>query len=277
MSGNDREPSSGLDLFGLWDLLWQGRWFVIGITSVFIAAGVSYALLATEKFRADVVLTAAGQRSVPGALGQLGGLAALAGVSIGSNNMSVPVAVLQSKGLAREFIEGAKIEDVLLGDDPPKDADIRDAITVFERQVRRVYEDKRNGLVTLSIEWHDPVVAAQWANDLVGRLNDRMRRQALEEAERNVAYLGREMSVSDVVSQQQSIGRVLEAELQKLVLARGNDEFALRIVDRATPPKERYSPKRAVIALLAAVLGFISSVVFLLGQRAFRARLRPDR
>jgi uncharacterized protein involved in exopolysaccharide biosynthesis len=277
MSGNEREFSSRLDVFALWELLWSGRWLVIGISSGFVAIGVAYALLATEKFRAEVVLTAAGQRSMPGALNQLGGLAALAGVTIGSNSVAVPVAVLESDGLARQFIEEMKIEDVLLGDDPPDDADIRDAILVFSRDVRRVYEDRRTGLVTLTIEWHDPLVAAQWANQLVARLNERMRRQALEEAERNVAYLRREMSSSDVVSQQQSIGRVLEAEMQKLVLARGNEEFALRIVDRATPPKQRFSPKRTVTVLLAGILGFISSVVFLLGRRAFQARIGPDR
>lgn len=276
MSENQRAPTSGLDLFALWELLWKGRWWVIGISTAFVVIGVTYALLATEKFRAEVVLTSAGQRSIPGALNQLGGLAALAGVSIGSNNVAVPVAVLESRGLARQFIEEMKIEDMLLGDDPPEDADVRDAILVFERDVRGVYEDKRTGLVTLTIDWHDPVVAAQWANQLVAGLNERMRRQALDEAERNVTYLRREMASSDVVSQQQSIGRVLESEMQKLVLARGNEEFAFRIVDRATPPKQRYSPKRAVTVLLAAILGFISSVVFLLGRRAFQARIRSN-
>ena len=273
MAGRPKGASTpDLDFVALWGLLWQGRWFVIGITGIFIAVGVSYALLAKEKFRAEVIMASSGQRSVPNALNQLGGLAALAGVSIGSNNVAVPVAVLQSRGLAKEFIEEMKIQDELLKDKSGDDLDTRDAVTVFEEDVRAVFEERRTGIVTLTIEWTDPVVAADWANKLVAKLNDRLRRQALEEAERNVSYLRKEMASTDVVSQQQSIGRVLEAEMQKLLLARGNDEFALKILDRATPPKKRSAPKRTVIVLVALILGFFVSIVFLLGRRTLEAQ-----
>lgn len=266
------KATADLDIVALWRLLWQGRWIVIGITGMFIAAGVSYALLAKEKFRAEVIMSSSGQRSIPNALNQLGGLAALAGVSIGSNNVAVPVAVLQSRGLAKEFIEEMKIQDELLKGKSGDDLDARDAVTVFVEDVRTVFEERRTGIVTLTIEWTDPTVAADWANKLVARLNDRLRSQALEEAERNVAYLRKEMAATDVVSQQQSIGRVLEAEMQKLLLARGNDDFALKILDRATPPKKRSSPKRTVIVVVAAILGFLVSVSYLLGRRSFEAR-----
>jgi len=267
-----RASTADLDIVALWNLLWQGRWFVIGITGFFIVAGISYALLAKEKFRAEVIMSSSGQRSIPNALNQLGGLAALAGVSIGSNNVAVPVAVLQSRGLAKEFIEEMKIQDALLKDKSGDDVDARDAVMVFVEDVRTVLEERRTGIVTLSIEWTDPVVAADWANKLVAKLNDRLRRSALEEAERNVAYLEKEMAATDVISQQQSIGRVLEAEMQKLMLARGNDEFALKILDRATPPKKRSAPKRTVIVLVAAIFGFFVSVGFLLGRRTLEAR-----
>lgn len=266
------KATADLDIVALWRLLWQGRWLVIGITGVFVVAGVSYALLAKEKFRAEVIMSSSGQRSIPNALNQLGGLAALAGVSIGSNNVAVPVAVLQSRGLAKEFIEDMKIQDELLKGKSGDDLDARDAVTVFVEDVRTVFEERRTGIVTLTIEWTDPVVAADWANKLVARLNDRLRSQALEEAERNVAYLRKEMAATDVVSQQQSIGRVLEAEMQKLLLARGNDDFALKILDRATPPKKRSSPKRTVIVIVAAILGFLVSIGYLLGRRSFEAR-----
>lgn len=273
MSGMKHDTAGGgLDIFALWGLLWRGRWTVIALTSIFGALGVSYALLATEKYRAEVVMTSSGQRSIPNALNQLGGLAALAGVSIGSNSVAVPVAVLQSPGLTREFIEEMKIEDVLLDGNPDGDLDIRDAVKIFDKEVRTVVEDKRASIVTLTIEWKDPAIAADWANKLVARLNQRLRLQALEEAERNVAFLQREMASTNIVSQQQSIGRVLELELQKLVLAKGNEEFALKVLDRATAPRERYSPKRTVTVLLSLILGFIASVVFLLARRALEER-----
>jgi uncharacterized protein involved in exopolysaccharide biosynthesis len=98
------------------------------------------------------------------------------------------------------------------------------------------------------------------------RLNERMRAQALKEAETNVAFLQTELGRTSVVTLQQSIGRLLESELQKLMLARGNEEFAFRVIDAASPPKERVRPKRALIAVMGTVLGGLLAVfgVFLL-------------
>ena len=44
-----------------------------------------------------------------------------------------------------------------------------------------VDEDKKSGLITLSITWKDPQVAANWANDLVKQLNEQLREQAIDE------------------------------------------------------------------------------------------------
>jgi len=49
--------------------------------------------------------------------------------------------------------------------------------------------DPKTGLVTLSITWNDPNIAAKWANGLVRMANDYLRDQAIEESERNIAYL----------------------------------------------------------------------------------------
>ena len=72
-----------IDLWELWDTVWSGRWLIIAITALFAVGGVTYALLAQEWWRAEVVLAPADKKAIPGALSQLGGLASLAGVNIG--------------------------------------------------------------------------------------------------------------------------------------------------------------------------------------------------
>ena len=39
------------------------------------------------------------------------------------------------------------------------------------------------------------------------------------------------------------------------MLARGNEEFAFRVIDRAEPPKVRSKPNRRMIVILAFLLG----------------------
>jgi uncharacterized protein involved in exopolysaccharide biosynthesis len=262
-----------IDLWELWETIWSGRWLIVAITSVFTLGGVTYALLAQEWYKADVVLAPADKKGGGGALAQFGGLASLAGISLPGAGEGEPVAVLKSKDFARSFITDLNLMPVLLegaesGDQKP---DIRDAVRAFDG-IRVVTEDKKSGLVTLSIRWKDPDTAAEWANLLVKRLNDRLRTQAEAESERNVAYLQREIAATSVVSLQQSMGRVLEGEMQKLMLARGNEEFAFKVIDRATPPKQREAPKRTLIALVSMLAGGFLSLLAVFVRKAIANR-----
>ncbi|MBM4232322.1 MAG: hypothetical protein FJ184_16610 [Gammaproteobacteria bacterium] len=244
-----------IDLWELWETIWSGRWLVVVIAGLFTLSGTTYALLSPEVYRAEVVLAPAENRK-GGAVAQFGGLAGLAGISLPGAGESEPIAVLKSKDFARAFITDLNLIPELSGDgDLVGDkTDIRDAVAAFDG-VRSVTEDKKTGLVIVSIRWKDPDTAAEWANALVKHLNDRLRSQAQAESERNVAFLQREIAATSVVSLQQSMGRVLEGEMQKLMLARGNDEFAFKVIDRAVPPKQREAPKRTMIALVSMLAG----------------------
>ena len=272
-----------ISLRDLWDILWRGRWIIIAVTAAFTVASVVYALLATEWYRAEVLLAPAEERSVQGLGGQLGGLAALAGVSVGGGSSAEPIAVLKSREFARAFIEDFGLvpvffyekwdaaNDIWFGEDREQWPEIRDAIKYFEENVLKVSESRDSGLVTLAIEWTDAEVAAEWASELVIRLNERLRERALREAETNVAFLQAELGQTSVVTLQQSIGRLLESELQKLMLARGNEEFAFRVIDAASPPKERVRPKRALIAVVGTMLGGMLAMVGVFLLRALRS------
>jgi uncharacterized protein involved in exopolysaccharide biosynthesis len=99
-----------------------------------------------------------------------------------------------------------------------------------------------------------------------------MRDQALEEASANLDYLQGELANTSLVTIQQSIGRLMESEFQKLMMARGRTEFSFRVIDPAVVPKERSRPRRALIAVLGTMLGgFLGFLVALiLGLRSRR-------
>jgi LPS O-antigen subunit length determinant protein (WzzB/FepE family) len=108
---------------------------------------------------------------------------------------------------------------------------------------------------------------------LVDRVNEIMRGRALALSEYNLQYLKEELTKSDVVAMQQSIGRVLESELQKLLLAKEDKEYAFKIIDHAQPPRHRYWPKRPWVIAAAAVLGLIGAGFF----AVYRHILRRER
>jgi len=265
---NNSSEANSLDLFALVAMLWREKLIVVATVAVCAIAGVAYALLATPVYKAEIVMTPAGQRTPSASLGQLSGLAALAGVNLGSEGTTTPLAVLKSREFAEEFIRENKLEAILVDDfgDPSEDLDIRDALHVFLKDVRVVSEDKKAGTVTLSIYWEDPVVAAEWANSYVERLNARLRARALADAERNVKFLQQEIANTTIVSVQQSVGRILEAEMQQYMLAKGDVEYAYKVVDRASPPKSRESPKRVLVVLLSVLIGAVLAVLVVIAR-----------
>lgn len=278
----EREAASDeIDLLEVWNLLWRAKWFIIGLTSVFVIGAVAWALLATEWFRAEVLLAPVTEERGSALMGNLGGLASLAGVNMGGGGRSYEAqAVLQSRDLTRTFIEQRQLLPILFADQwdstqgawriesPADSPNTEDAVKFFSDNVRTVREDSNTLLVTLSVEWTDPVLAAEWANQLVSLVNDRMRGRALIEAETNAQYLRSELAGTSVVTLQQSISRLLEAEMQKLMLARGNEEFAFRIVDSAVPPQQRARPRRTLAVALAMVVGGMCSVLLVFVRHA---------
>lgn len=274
------------DLYGFLRTLWEGRWIMVVVTCAFTVAGIAYAFLATEWFKADVVMVQADDsKSLSGSLAQLGGLASLAGINIGTGGASqTPIAVLRSRELVHDFILDKNLIKVLLADkvdaktgawkshDPEDQPDIRDAVAYFQKKIIAIVEDKKAGVVTLSITWKNSAASAEWANELAQRVNTKLRDRATAEAERNIKYLKDEMVATNVTSLQDSIGKVLQSEMQKLLLARGNDEFAFKVVDRAVAPKKRIWPNRGAIAAGSAILGILVSVVVLVARREIRER-----
>jgi uncharacterized protein involved in exopolysaccharide biosynthesis len=136
-----------------------------------------------------------------------------------------------------------------------------DAFKLWDEDVRRVNFDRKAGLVTLMIDWKDPALAAKWANELVGHVNSRLRAEAVEEAEKSVAFLEKQLSLTSSVEVQQAIYRLIEAQTKKKMVASTREEYAFQTIDPAVPPQERTSPKRTLIVITGLVLGLALSIL----------------
>lgn len=288
LSLDRREADSGT----LTATAWRGRWLILAFVVGFAILATAYALLATEWYTAEVVLTPAGVKSTQtGLSSQLEGLGLLAGLAgslgLSGQRIAEPIGVLKSRDFARQFIDDHGLLHVLLADDwdarrgrwketnPRRQPDIRDAIEYFDKHVLRVDEDKKTGLITIGVRWKDAAVAASWANEIVDRLNDRMRSRALAESDANVAYLQHVLTDTNVVEVKLAISRLLETELQKSMVARGDKQYAFRVVDHADVPKWRSWPKRKIVVALGILAGGLVGFLAVLARERF-ARTSPN-
>jgi uncharacterized protein involved in exopolysaccharide biosynthesis len=300
-AGGQLDRDEGLNLFEMGALLWANRRILIPTTAIIVGLSLVYVFVARDWYRAEVLMKLADQKQNQGFLsglsgGGLGGLASLAGIEIGGENKSAEsIAVLKSREFAEAFIKDLDLLPVFFyrqwdasakrwkSSDIDKQPDIRDGIRYFEKAILTVKEDKKTGLITLSVDWTDPATAAAWADLLVERANDRMRQRAISDADGSVRYLKQELAAATVLALQQSIARILEIDLQKLALANADKEYAFRVIDHAQVPKRKWveHPHRVLIVLGAFFLGVMGSGAFIIARdgvrrrRILRAELRP--
>jgi uncharacterized protein involved in exopolysaccharide biosynthesis len=271
-------------------VLWKGRWIVFSVTALVAIAVTAIALMLPDEYKATVLISPVTSSSSSSRLGgsaqnsAFGGLASLIGISIGGDtNRSESLAVLQSEALTEQYIRDNELLPVLfakrwnpaarkwLQTDPTRVPTPWQGNKLFAQKVRLVTEDKKTGLVTLTITWTDPATAARWANDLVRLTNDYLRGKAIRESEQHIVYLNGEAASTDVAQVRTAIYTVLESEIKNVMLAKGPGDYALKVIDPAIPPEKKSGPFRALWALGGMFGGLVLSFLVLFLRGAWRA------
>jgi uncharacterized protein involved in exopolysaccharide biosynthesis len=260
-----------------------------GLVAMCTLAGVAIGLFTDREYEASTVLLpvtddATGRGGGLSALAsQYSGLASLAGINLlgsASGKKDEALAVLESELLTERYIHDNNLLPVLYAKqwdataqkwrptDPKKVPTLWKANRNFKK-IRSVVDDKKANVVILKITWTNPQQAATWANDLVKMTNSYLRDKAIQEAERNIAYLNEQAAKSNVVEARKSIYSLLETEINKEMLARGRFEYALKVVDPAFVPEKPSSAGPVLLGLLGFGLGCTVAVLAVFARRAF--------
>jgi len=263
----------------------SARIIILGVMFGLGVIGALFGHFREKQYEATVVVMAvSGDSSRLGSLGalasQYGDLASIAGLTTpGASRKNEAVAVLQSELLTEAYIKAQNLLPILFENTKtsffgkPNDPDRAPTLWKGNRNFkshRSVTEDKSTGLITLKISWKDPQLASKWANDLVRITNTYLKDKAIREAERNIVYLKDQESKTTIVEARQAINSLLKNELDNEMVARGREEFALKVIDPAFPPERPASFGTIVLAAFGLGCGFLFSVLFLLGRQVLR-------
>jgi uncharacterized protein involved in exopolysaccharide biosynthesis len=215
-------------------------------------------------------------------MSQFGALANLAGVSIGGQSQKFEaIALLQSKFLTEMFIQQNNLLPVLfpklwdakagrwISNDPKVVPTLWRGDAQFKK-IRSVVQDPKTELVTLSITWRDPVLAAKWANGLVALANEQTRDRAVRDSERHITYLRDQLTKTPLVPVQEALSNLMEGEYKQAMLAGGNDEYALKVIDPALVPETPSSIRRLFILLGGLLGGLFVACLFVFLRSSWR-------
>ena len=275
---------SEIDLFELIRILLLSWKTIVSVTILCMVAAFVYALSVPEVFKAEALLAPVQKEQTrsSSAFEKFGGLAAIAGIPISDDsNVQEVIATLKSGKFLQAFIERKKLLSVLFKDiwDSENQTwlveSAEDQPSILKgiaslKTVLSVAEDKKSGLITLSITWKDPEVAAQWANDLVEQLNEQLRNRAITDSQKRIGYLEQELAKTTLQDMRSVLYNLLESEKQKAMLANVNEDFALRVIDPAVVPEGRALPNRRLIVLSGGAIGVLFGVFAVFFMQFFR-------
>jgi LPS O-antigen subunit length determinant protein (WzzB/FepE family) len=275
-----------ISLLAIWRFLWLNVYLIGFCFLACAAAATAVSYLVTPRYRADVSFAPITDAPNFGQIaGELGSLAAIAGINVGGSRKSEEaLEYLRSRGFTAAFIQSHSLLPILYASkwdaqrgqwraEPPT---LAMAVKRFSEKVRQISEDRRTGIVTLSIIWSDRVVAAQWANALVIEADDALRKRGIAELGRSIEYLQQEAAQSSNIEIRSAVYKVMESELKDQMLARTRDSYAFAVLDPAVPPDltDKDSPIRILYVTFGGVFGLLLGSAWALGRQPASDRAR---
>lgn len=298
---NTQNQDDEIDLAELWRAIWAGKFTIIIISMIFAVASVFFALSKPDIYKASTILAPAsddGSGGLGAMANQLGGLASMAGISLGGggggvDKTALALEILKSRSFIETFIVKHELlvpliaakkwdmaSDTLILNEEMYDVTNKKWLRVVKAPkkpepssweayqallgILTVSQDKTTFMVSIEIEFYSPALAKQWLTWLVEDINEYMREQDQVEAKASIDYLTYQLGKIKVATMETVFYQLIEEQTKNMMLTMVKKEYVLKTIDPAQVPDTKAKPKRALIVVLGTMLGGILSVLIVL-------------
>lgn len=286
-----------INLLDLLLVLAKNKAMIIKVTfaAALLGLGISIIMPNIYTASAKILPPQQSQSSASAMLGQLGGLASLAGGSLGIKNPNdLYIAMLKSRTLlekiAKRFDLQQRYEAKTLTD------------TLKELQDNSTSTSGKDGVITVEVSDHDPKRAADMANAFIEELNTMMQTNAVTDASLKRTFFEQQLhqakdKLTDAeirldktpntslqyldavrnVKYQGALWEILAKQFEMAKLDEAKDFPLIQVLDKATPPEKKAKPKLGLIVILATLLAFFLAAIWAFVREAMhRAENQPE-
>ena len=285
-------------------IIWRGKLFIMLVTTTFAVLSVLYSLSLANVYKSEAVLTPATEKSGLNIPGQLGGLAAMAGLNLGgsgsTDNTALGLELIKSRDFIGRFVERHNLlvplmatsgwdrgSNALLFDpelydvqsktwvrkvNPPfqPEPSLLEAHDAFMDNFS-VSQDKLTKMIKVSLEHYSPELAAQWLSLLIKDINEEIRQRDLREAERSIVYLNKQIEETNIADVKATLFSLVEEQMKTKMLANVRSEYVFKTIDPPVVPEMKAKPMRALIVVASVMLGFMFSCLIVLFRHVFKS------
>lgn len=296
-----------IDLRALFDVLFQGKWIIVSVTTFILIIGVIYSLLLPNIYESKALVVPINKSSsISGSLGRYSSLAGLAGISLPSSSGDGNSVKAIEKITSLSFFENNLMKNIFLPDlmalkswnqetnslvydqniykensntwvrdysYPQKQIpSAQESFKVFIDDHISLSEDKNTGFISISIKHQSPFVAKQWAELVINEVNYFYRQKDKSSSEKSADYLNKQILMTNLSEIKQVISELLQEETQKLALIEANQYYVFDYIDPPMAMEKASEPNRVSICILSAFLGLILSIALVFIKHYFEEK-----
>ena len=300
---------NALDISELLKAIWQGKWIIVGFVLLSSIASVLYALSLANEYRSTVILApasqAGGNSGFAKLAGQFSGFASLAGLSLGGmdgeDKVVIAMEVIKTWDFLEKFIEENNIQVELFAARgwskknneliiDPEVYDVKNKKWVREFDPSKgetaepsswelylelkdrvsIKQDKRTGLLNISVEYYSPFIARDWVTKLTHAINLHMQVRYQKEARKSIEYLSKKINETNIAEMKSVFYQLVEEQTKTLMLAEVSDEYVFKTLSPARAPVKKSKPSRAMVVIFSVFLGGLLSILVVLIKHYFR-------
>lgn len=295
------KEDSEIELKDLMLLLLDKKLFISVITTIAAITSVILALSLPNIYTSSSLLAPSSKdNAINPQLGSISGIAGLAGINLSQNSSKSQEAIKRIESyefFVKHFLPNIKYQNLMAVDKwlPEKNIIVYDS-NIFDtksnewiskqekptyqmafkkyRKAMVIYADIETGFVNLSIDHKSPFIAKEWVEIIVTNINESMREIEKQDAQNAINYLSESTKSINVLSIKDVISKLLENQMQILMLSSSNESYIFRTIDSPFVSEEKARPSRALVCIVGTTLGFIISLLIVLGLHLIRPSVK---
>ena len=294
---NKQETSLGYDDdFAIRDLLaifQKNQKWIMGTVFAFFLVSLIFISMTPNTYRSNALLsivddTEAGGSGFQTMANRYGGLASIAGVSLGQDNDNKTdfiIATIRSRNFFEHLVNTIDILPTLVAS-KRYDKDSRKLILdeeIFDEKKQSwiiekpgmeiaheqyflnyltISENNKTGFISLAFEHISPEFSYEMTKNILTEANNLVRLQHMEEAAKSLSYLNSALKDTLEIGTKSSITTLIEAQLKIQMLTKVRENYILRPIDKPYLPERKFGPSRLKFIALSSILGLILSMFF---------------
>lgn len=271
----DRELSLG----DILEILFARKKLIIALSLVGYLSGIAISNVLEPVYTSEVTMISQLDTQSSSSSG-LSGLASMAGINLGNDisnrEGASALATLNSRTFLNDYIKNNDLKPQLFPhlwdkdtrawkDKPPSDLG---SVSSLKKMV--MLKKQESGILIYQVNSYSAQLSSDLANSLIESINDYIRQQSVDEAQKSILFLKKELSSTNLAGIQNTIYRQIESQTKRMTLANARDQYAYKVIDRAVKSLSPSWPNKLQVSLLGLVIGIILGALISLYSGLFR-------